>query len=258
MNRKIAVISGASSGIGKEVASLFAAEGMHVICLARNESKLFATVEEIKANGGSAEYITGDVTQVSLLREAAAQIERKYGRVDVLVNSAGGGPVGGISQVSDDEWEQSIALKQMGYVRLTREILPLMKKSEVGSIINIIGVFGKQPHPSFIIGSMTNAALLAFTKALSDELAPYGIRVNAVNPGATDTPLWSQTLEEMAQKLGGEPDQINQEIIAMSPLKRLATPQDVAKVALFFASDSTSFVTGCALNVDGGTYRGTA
>jgi NAD(P)-dependent dehydrogenase (short-subunit alcohol dehydrogenase family) len=256
---KTALISGGSSGIGKEIARQFAEQGIHVILLARDEQKLKVAADDIYNKKGKVDFVSADVTNVESLKTALEKVKQIVSdKLDVLVNCAGGGPVGGLSVITDSEWDESINIKQMGYVRLTRESLPLLKAAKSASVINVIGVFGKQPHPDFIIGSMTNAALLAFTKAISEEVAKDNITVNAINPGATDTPLWTETVKQMAEIAGVEPEEINRNIAGMSPMGRITVPEDVARVASFLISEGASFITGTSINVDGGTFRGTA
>ena len=223
---------------------------------ARNEERLKKVVEALSEQNGKADYIVGDVCRIQDISEAIQKIRSKYGKLDILVNCAGGGPVGGIQKITDEEWVQNISIKQLGYIRLTREALPLLIESGKGSIINIIGVFGKQPSKDFIIGSVTNAALMAFTKAVADDVARYGIRVNAINPGATNTKLWKETLKDLAAESELSPEQINQNIADLSPMHRIAETKDIANLALFLISDKAEFITGISINVDGGTYSG--
>lgn len=246
MSERVALISGGSGGIGREIALGLTKENIRVILLARNEDKLKKAVEELNGQSGKADYIVGDVCRIQDILEAIQEIRSKYGKLDILVNCAGGGPVGGIQKITDEEWMQNITTKQLGYIRFTREALPLLINSGKGNIINIIGVFGKQPSKDFVVGSVTNAALMAFTKAVADDVARYGIRVNAINPGATNTELWKET----------SPEQINQNIADLSPLHRIAEAKDIANLALFLISDKAEFITGISINVDGGTYSG--
>ncbi|WP_297420025.1 SDR family oxidoreductase [Clostridium sp.] len=258
MSQRVAIISGGSGGIGKTIAKAYAKLGINVVLLARNEERLKEAVKEITAEGGISKYVTADVTNTYSLQNAVKEVYEMFGHIDILVNCAGGGPVGGILDISDEQWSENINIKQQGYVKLTRESIPYLIKSGGGHIINIIGVFGKQPHPDFIIGSMTNAALLAFTKAVSEEVAKFNIYVNAINPGATDTELWKNTLDEIALKSNVSAEMINKSISETSPLGRIANPEDIASVATFLISDNAKFITGSSINVDGGAYRGIA
>ncbi len=256
MSERVALISGGSGGIGREIALGLIRENTRVILFARNEERLKKVVEALSEQNGKADYIVGDVCRIQDISEAIQKIRSKYGKLDILVNCAGGGPVGGIQKITDEEWVQNISIKQLGYIRLTREALPLLIESGKGSIINIIGVFGKQPSKDFIIGSVTNAALMAFTKAVADDVARYGIRVNAINPGATNTKLWKETLKDLAAESELSPEQINQNIADLSPMHRIAETKDIANLALFLISDKAEFITGISINVDGGTYSG--
>ncbi|MGB8454879.1 MAG: SDR family oxidoreductase [Anaerocolumna sp.] len=256
MNAKVALISGGSGGIGQQIAKTFAKEGIAVILFARNEAKLKTVVSEIIEQDGQAEYITGDICNIEDIKNTISLIKEKYGSLHILVNSAGGGPVGGLQKTTDTEWLENIKVKQLGYIRLTREAIPLMIGTGEGIIINIIGVFGKQPSKDFIIGSVTNAALIAFTKAVADDTAQYNIRVNAINPGATNTELWSNTIIELGQEAGQDPESVNRKIAKLSPMGRIAEPSDIANVATFLISEKAGFITGISINVDGGTYGG--
>lgn len=256
MTERVALISGGSGGIGREIALSFVKENIRVILFSRSEDKLKKTVEELNRQSERAEYIIGDVCNLHDISEAIQKIHSKYGKLDILVNCAGGGPVGGIQKITDEEWIQNISVKQLGYIRLTREALPLLIQPGKANIINIIGVFGKQPSKDFIIGSVTNAALMAFTKAVADDMAKYGIRVNAINPGATNTELWKETLKDLAADSELSPEQINQNIADLSPMHRIAEAKDIANLASFLISDKAEFITGISINVDGGTYSG--
>lgn len=256
MDERVALISGGSGGIGRKIASAFAKENIRVILFSRSEDKLKKSVEELNVQREMAEYIVGDVCKINDILEAVQRIRSKYGKLDILVNCAGGGPVGGIQKITDEEWVQNISVKQLGYIRLTREALPLLIHSDKANIINIIGVFGKQPSKDFVVGSVTNAALMALTKAVADDVAGYGIRVNAINPGATNTELWKETLKNLANGSELSPEEINQNIADMSPMHRIAEPKDIANLALFLVSDKAEFITGISINVDGGTYSG--
>lgn len=256
MKKRVALISGGSGGIGRQIAKTFAKEGITVVLFARRKDKLEKAVFEIVEQGGNAEYIIGDVCSMDSIENAISIIFQKYNGLDILVNCAGAGPVGGLRKITDSEWLDNINVKQLGYIRMAREVLPLMIETGAGCIINIIGVFGKQPSKDFIIGSVTNAALMAFTKASADELAQYNIRVNAINPGATNTELWGNTLVELGKEMKKSPEVVNETIANLSPMGRIAEPSDIADVASFLISEKARLITGISINVDGGTYCG--
>lgn len=247
------VISGGAGGIGSEVARRFLELNDHVILLDINKSKL----AELKQRNPAIDYFICDVTDTVSIRSVVRDIEKAIGKIDVLINTAGGGPVGDFTDISDEQWISNIMLKQIGYVRMCREFLELIKKSEHGKIINVIGTFGKQPSADFIIGSMTNAALLSFTKAIADDLSQIGINVNAINPGAVDTELWSKTLQGLEVRYPGKTEEtIDKEMRAISGFNRITLPSDVANAAEFLASEKSNFMSGTSINIDGGIYAG--
>ncbi|MBP2098063.1 SDR family NAD(P)-dependent oxidoreductase [Enterococcus rivorum] len=247
------VISGGAGGIGSEIARQFLELKDHVILLDINKSKL-AT---LKQGNSALDYYICDVTNTASIRSIVKDIEEANGKVDVLINTAGGGPVGDFTDISDEQWITNITLKQLGYVRMCREFLELIKKSEHGKIINVIGTFGKQPSADFIVGSMTNAALLSFTKAIADDLSRIGINVNAINSGAADTELWSKTLNELEKRYPEKSiETIDKEMRALSGFNRITLALDVANAAEFLASEKSNFMSGTSINIDGGIYAG--
>lgn len=258
MDKRVAIISGGSGSIGTSIANAFTKLGIIVVLLARNEDSLKNVIQNINEKGGMAKYIITDITKTSMIQEAIIQTYNDFGHIDIIVNCAGGGPVGNILDITDEQWSSDISVKQLGCVKLVREAIPYLIKSNGGHIINIIGVFGKQPHPDFIVGSMINAALLAFTKAVADDVAKFKIHVNAINPGATNSELWSKTVAQMAKNADTSLDAINKSTEEASPFNAIAQPNDIANVATFLISDNASFVTGCSINVDGGAFKGIA
>ncbi len=167
-----------------------------------------------------------------------------------MINSAGAGPLGGIREISDINWIENINLKLLGYIRVSREVIPLMKNANNGRIINIVGTFGKQPSPFFIVGSVINAALLSFTKALSLELAETNITVNAVNPGAVQSLLWKETINQILASGKKELQFLT------DPHLKLVQPEDVARAVLYLADEKNNIITGTSINVDNGVYSG--
>lgn len=252
--KKVAVITGATKGIGKNIAIELAKNNYHIILIARNQKELEKMSNCINEDGGKATFISFDIVKDNI--EKLNNKLSVYKTIDVLVNCAGGGPVGNIFEVDEKTFMESVSLKQFGYVKMCKVILPYMKKSESGSIVNIVGTFGKQPNKDFIIGSMINAALLTFTKALSMELGKFNINVNAINPGATKTELWENTLKELSNKYDEDKEIINGNIEAMSVFNRLTDPSDIANAVKFLIKDDSKFITGISINVDGGSYNG--
>jgi len=250
---KTALITGGSRGIGKAIAGAFAAEGARVAICARDEQKLLQTVEEIQAQYKSEIIgVKANVTKLNDIRRFISTAKKKFSRIDILVNNAGGAFVGGINAISDEEWDNHIQLKLLGYIRMAREAIPALRESGGGKIINVIGMAGRDPVPHFMLPGVTNAALMNFTKSLSRELEGDHITVNALSPGTTDTPLTEQTVASLAALAAKTPEEVKAAIAASFPNARLATTDDIARVAVFLASDMANHLNGITINVDGG------
>lgn len=256
---KVAIVTGASRGIGKAIALSFANEGVRLVLCARNEEQLKVTEEEIKNRFHTEVVIVkANTTKLNDIKRVVSKAIAKFKRIDVLVNNAGGAHVGGIFQFTDEDFENHIHLKVLGYIRTAREVIPHMQQQGGGRIINIIGTAGKEPPPAMMLSGITNGALLNFTKALAAELAHHKITVNAVNPGTTETLLTEQTLSAKSILQEKSVEEIKLALINSNPFERLAKPEDVASAVIFLSSDAASFISGISLNVDGGTVRSSA
>lgn len=248
-NRKLtAVVTGATGSIGKAIINELINKGYHIIAIARNIDKLKALQNESKL--GYIDIYNADITNLDDIKRMSANVSKKYSQIDLLVNSAGGGPIGGIKDISDETWINNINLKLVGYIRISKLFLPKMYKADYGRIINIVGTFGKQPSPLFIVGSVINASLLAFTKALSLELEETKITVNAINPGAVKSTLWQDTIDTIVA------NNMESAKFLTSDLIRLVTPDEIAKSVLFLANKDSQSINGTTLNVDNGAYSG--
>jgi NAD(P)-dependent dehydrogenase (short-subunit alcohol dehydrogenase family) len=254
---KVALITGASKGIGKAVALALAEEGVRLALCARDDRELKLASDEIQIHT-KADIIAvkANVTKLNDIRRFVTAAVKKFTRIDILVNNAGGAHIGGIFQTTDEEWEYHLQLKLMGYIRMAREVIPPMRTAGGGKIINIIGTAGKEPNALYMVPGVTNGALINFSKSLSSELEPDNILVNSINPGTTDTPLTAETIAAMAQLLQKTPEEIRQSITDRCPQHRLATPEEIAKVVVFFASDAANFINGVSVNVDAGKVLG--
>ena len=257
LQNKVALITGASKGIGKATALLLAEEGVRLALCARDDRLLKQTADEIQ-NKTHADIIAlkANTTKLNDIRRFVNATVKKYSRIDLLINNAGGAHIGGIQSIADEEWEYHIQLKLLGYIRMAREVLPHMKKSGGGCIINIVGMAAKEPRNFYMLPGVTNAALLNFTKSLSKELKNDNIRVVSVNPTTTDTPLTEQTFKSLATLSNKTPEEIRQTVEASFPQGRLLAAVDVAKVVVFLASDAAQFVNGISINLDAGTSAG--
>jgi NAD(P)-dependent dehydrogenase (short-subunit alcohol dehydrogenase family) len=249
---KRAVVTGASKGIGLAVARTLVAEGVHVVAGSRSTSSELSDL----VSGGQATSI-----QVDLASEAGPRqlIEAALdaGPVDILINNAGGVTprTGGSGSVTDDQWSDSINLILMAAVRTTRAAVPHMIETGRGAIVNTASVNASLPDPFVIDYSAAKAALVNFSKALSKELGPHGIRVNTVSPGPVATDLWlgkEGVASTLSASLGGSPSDYSTHAVEATATHRFTTPQEVADLIVFLASDRSANTTGVDYVIDGG------
>ena len=253
-----ALVTGASLGIGRAVAEELAREGCDVAMVARTEDTLRDAADEIaRASGRRVVAMPADASVPEAITDAARQAAQELGGpIDILVNNAGSTPEDGIDHVDFAKWQYSIALKQFGYARFAQCVLPAMRAQKWGRIVNVIGRSGHQPRPVYLAGGAVNAGLLNFTKALAEECAKDNVLVTGVNPGPIDTPRWRSLRDAAARTRGVTADQYDGRAIAGVPLGRIGAPEEIARAAVFLASEESSFITGQILTADGGKTAG--
>jgi NAD(P)-dependent dehydrogenase (short-subunit alcohol dehydrogenase family) len=247
---RVAVVTGASRGIGLAVVRALVDEGARVVAGAKSSSE---ELEELAQTGAvqPVEVDLADKHGPSTLVGHASQ------QLDILVNNVGAAPprVNGFVQVTDDEWEASINLNLMAAVRASRSAIPIMAAAGRGAIVNMSSVNAFLPDPAVIDYCAAKAALHNFSKSLSKEVGPQGIRVNAVCPGPVSTPLWlgqGGVAETVSQATGKSPEEVAASAAAESVTGRFTDPQEVADLVVLLASDRTSNVTGASYTIDGG------
>ena len=244
---KVAIVTGAGSGIGRATANLFAKEGAKVVVADIESSLGKETVEEISKNGGTAVQVVADVSKADEVRAMIKTCIANFGKLDILFNNAGiEGPRGLLWKMKEDDWNRVIDVNLKSVFLGCKYAIPHMKRTE-GSIINTaseLGLVGSASHPAY---SASKGGIIALTRSLALQCAPYGIRVNCICPGATETPLLVRFVGEKQRER--ELRKVTQEI----PLRRLGKPIDIAYAALYLASEESSFVTGSILVVDGGS-----
>lgn len=249
---KVVLITGSGSGIGKATALLFAREGAAVVVNDLIEEKGQETVREIRESGGQAVFVQADVTDSASVKAMTEMVISQFGRVDVLFNNAGVSGVGAIHEVDEDAWDRVIRINIRGVFLPSRHILPYMMERKQGTIINMsscIAEIGLARRASY---SATKGAVLALTKSMQVDYAPYNIRVNALLPGTILTPF----VENYLRTSYDDPEQAIQSIKSRQLSGELGRPEDVAKAALFLASDESNFMMGSPLYVDGGVVFG--
>ena len=238
---KVAIITGATNGMGRATAYLFAQEGAKVVITGRNEARAKEVVDQIREDGGEAEYLLVDMSNLEDVKKIVPFTVDKFGTVDVLFNNAGMLSLTPITEITLEEWNKVLNVNLTSNLVLAQDVAPIMKKKGKGAIINTTSVAGYAAHFGPVAYSSSKHAFEGLNKAMANELGPE-IRVNAIAPGAIVT--------GMLDEAGGE-DAVSY-MIDGSPLKRVGRPNDIATVALFFATDDSSFVTGQSLRVDGG------
>ncbi len=238
---KVALVSGAGRGIGREIALELAKAGCTVICVSRNESSCGSVAEEIRACGGKAESFAFDVSDSGQVKEKCAEVLKKYGAVDILVNNAGITRDNLLMRMSDEEWNAVISTNLSSCFYLSRNLVRAMMGKRWGRIINISSVSGIAGNAGQANYSAAKAGIIGFTKTLARELAARNITANAVAPGFIET--------DMTAKL---PENIMEAAKAAIPLKRFGKPDDIARVCAFLASEEASYITGQVISVNGG------
>lgn len=251
LNGKVAIVTGASRGIGRAIAQELAAEGMRLALAARTQSELESLAESLAVE---------TLVHAADLREAgapqrlvAAAVER-FGRLDLLVNNAGATQRGDFLALPDAAWEDGFALKFYAAMRCCRAAWPHLIASR-GCVVNIVGVGGRTGSAEFAIGGAVNAALLNLTKVLADRGVADGVRVNAVNPGSIATERLTRRLRQAAAEMGGDEQAAAAAMLRGSRVARFGEPAEIARAVAFLASPQAAYCQGAVLDVDGGATR---
>ena len=250
------IITGASDGIGAATVLAFAREGAAVGLVARRQELLDAVAADARAAGAAATaVVAADLADGDALSDALTTLRGALGGVDVLVNNAGSSSAGNIEQVDDEAWRESFDLKLMGYVRCMRHVIPPMRAQGSGCIVNVLGVAGTQPSPSYVLSCFVTA-LQQLTASVADQVAGDGIRVVGVGPGYTATERVMTPIRRLAAERGVPVEEFVEMFAAEQvPVGRLATADEMATWIAVMASGIAGFVTGTQLLVDGGASR---
>jgi 3-oxoacyl-[acyl-carrier protein] reductase len=253
---KVAIVNGASHGIGYAIARTLAEEGAKIVMTARREERLKSAVEKVRSEtGGTILAVQCDVRRAEDCARAVDETVKAYGRIDILVNNDGAPPLGKIEDFDDAAWQKAVEQNFYSVTRMVRHTVPHMKAAGGGSIINITAVSARQPLPGLGLSVATWAGVLAYAKTLSIELGPAGITVNTICPGRIDTGRLELVTRQRAEQEGQDPDKMMRELLHEVPVRRLGKPEDVAGLAALLASPRGSFITGTAIQVDGGLLK---
>lgn len=256
LDGKVAVVGGSSHGIGFAIARVLAAEGARVTMTARRQADLAKAADTIRGETGAELLVVpGDVRNAGDNVRVIEETIRSFGRIDILVNNDGAPPVGLLATFDDAAWERAIQQNLMSVVRLVRGVTPHMTAVGGGRIINITSSSVKQPLPSLGLSVATWAAVIGFAKTLALELGPAGITVNTVCPGRIATARLEKVMTMRAEAEGRDPRGVMEEGARDVPLRRYGSPDDVAALVAFLASDRGGFISGVTIQVDGGLVK---
>jgi 3-oxoacyl-[acyl-carrier protein] reductase len=254
---KVVLVAGGSMGLGKAVATELAREGARISICALDDPNLPKAKEDIeRETGGEVLTVPADLTNMDDARGFVRASVEQYGTVDILVNNAGGPPSVPLLDIDDNLWHFGFKLNLMSTIAMTTEVVPIMKEKKWGRIINMTSISVKQPIDGLILSNTIRSGVIGFAKTLSTELAPYNVTVNSVCPGYTLTDRVRNLSKVVAERENTTPEEIIRRWESTIPMGRLGTPEEFAALVTFLASNRSGYITGAAIQIDGGWYKG--
>ena len=258
LKNKNAIVCASSQGLGKAAALDLAEEGVNLAICSRDQDKINKVKEDIHQKINSEIKVIAlkvDLDSPDEIQAFYRQVQNDLGSVDILINNNGGPPPSTFEQLSDDDWQKAFNSTMMSCLRLSKLVIPNMKKNAWGRIINISSVSVKTPVNGLFLSNSLRMGVLGWAKALSDELAPHGVTVNTVCPGYTRTERVEAILETQSNSSGLKKEEIEKSIAENIPMKRVGEAEDLAGLITFLASEKADYMTGLAIQVDGGSAR---
>jgi acetoin reductase-like protein len=249
---KVAMVTGAGRGIGRAIALRLAAEGAHVLVAELDPATGAETASAIAAKGGKVRFVATDVAHPEESQAAVATALETFGRLDVLVNNAGVVRSRPLLAITEADWDRTFSVNARGLFFCLQAAGRELARCGGGSIVNIASIAGRWGRPMLADYAASKAAVISLTQSAALALAPQRVRVNAVCPGVVDTPMWAQIDREWGEAVGAKPAEVLAGRVAAIPLGRIQTPEDVAGLVAFLASDEGAYITGQAINVCGG------
>ena len=256
LSGKIAIVGGASKGLGRACAEGLAREGTRVVICSRDPDALGRAAAEIaQKTGGEVVAMPGDLTRLSDIHNLFRSTVDRFGGVDIVVCNSGGPPPGTAEGADEDAWDRALQLSLLFFARMGREAVPHMRERGGGRIINILASTVKQPIPNLVLSAATRLGAVGFAKTLADEVAGDGILVNNVAPGYLLTDRMMEIVEDRARVTGISDDEAMRSLEGNIPMGRIGRPEELANLVIFLASDAASYITGTTIQVDGGVIR---
>lgn len=247
------ILTGAGGVLGQSIARGLVAEGATVALLGRDRARLETLAEELRAMRSTPIVIDCDLREASSTDAAIDRAVRELGGLDVLVCAAGAAQGGVFWEIDDAAWQRHLEVKLFGTIRTLRAVTPRLVTQKHGRIVLVVGNSARQPDPRLLPGAAANAALLTIVRGLAEELGPYGVAINAVNPGPVRSSRWDQLMQSAAAREGITAAQAEERVLRKSALHRLATADEIATHVIYLASPAAAHLTGTSVTVDGGS-----